>query len=172
MPQHELLACAQCGCFAFSCFEDFAIRVQSPQTPQLVGLPTAVAGNDLVETGSATPASTSSCQHRMTEIQRGTNRGVRSGPRGARRGWQREYADRPVRAVHRDGVPGRQPVRPPWASARAPAAPATQTSVALSRRVPAAITTVQASGFGCITGPSGAGKTEIPVKSRAMGASP
>ncbi len=26
MPQHELLACAQCGCFAFSCFEDFAIR--------------------------------------------------------------------------------------------------------------------------------------------------
>ena len=27
MPQHELLACAQCGCFAFSCFEDFAIRV-------------------------------------------------------------------------------------------------------------------------------------------------
>ena len=29
MPQHELLACAQCGCFAFSCFEDFAIRVNS-----------------------------------------------------------------------------------------------------------------------------------------------
>ena len=29
MPQHELLACAQCGCFAFSCFEDFAIRVRS-----------------------------------------------------------------------------------------------------------------------------------------------
>ena len=29
MPQHELLACAQCGCFAFSCFEDFAIRVKS-----------------------------------------------------------------------------------------------------------------------------------------------
>ena len=28
MPQHELLACAQCGCFAFSCFEDFAIRVR------------------------------------------------------------------------------------------------------------------------------------------------
>ena len=28
MPQHELLACAQCGCFAFSCFEDFAIRVK------------------------------------------------------------------------------------------------------------------------------------------------
>ena len=27
VPQHELLACAQCGCFAFSCFEDFAIRV-------------------------------------------------------------------------------------------------------------------------------------------------
>ena len=27
MPQHELLACAQCGCFAFSCFEGFAIRV-------------------------------------------------------------------------------------------------------------------------------------------------
>ena len=27
MLQHELLACAQCGCFAFSCFEDFAIRV-------------------------------------------------------------------------------------------------------------------------------------------------
>ena len=27
MPQHELPACAQCGCFAFSCFEDFAIRV-------------------------------------------------------------------------------------------------------------------------------------------------
>ena len=27
MPQHELFACAQCGCFAFSCFEDFAIRV-------------------------------------------------------------------------------------------------------------------------------------------------
>ena len=27
MPQHELLACAQCGCFAFSCFKDFAIRV-------------------------------------------------------------------------------------------------------------------------------------------------
>ncbi len=26
MPQHELLACAQCGCFAFSRFEDFAIR--------------------------------------------------------------------------------------------------------------------------------------------------
>ena len=26
MPQHELLACAQCGCFAFSCFEDLAIR--------------------------------------------------------------------------------------------------------------------------------------------------
>ena len=41
-----------------------------------------------------------------------------------------------------------------------------------SRDVPAAITTVQASGFGCITGPSGAGKTEIPVRSRAMGASP
>ena len=40
-----------------------AARVQSPQTPQLVGLPTAGAGNDLVETGSATPASTSSCQH-------------------------------------------------------------------------------------------------------------
>ena len=30
MPQHELLACAQCGCFAFSCFEDFAIRANSP----------------------------------------------------------------------------------------------------------------------------------------------
>ena len=30
MPQHELLACAQCGCFAFSCFEDFAIRVNHP----------------------------------------------------------------------------------------------------------------------------------------------
>ena len=29
MPQHELLACAQCGCFAFSCFEDFAIRANS-----------------------------------------------------------------------------------------------------------------------------------------------
>ena len=29
MPQHELLACAQCGCFAFSCFEDFAIRVNN-----------------------------------------------------------------------------------------------------------------------------------------------
>ena len=29
MPQHELLACAQCGCFAFSCFEDFAIRAKS-----------------------------------------------------------------------------------------------------------------------------------------------
>ena len=29
VPQHELLACAQCGCFAFSCFEDFAIRVNS-----------------------------------------------------------------------------------------------------------------------------------------------
>ena len=29
MPQHELLACAQCGCFAFSCFEDFAIRVNT-----------------------------------------------------------------------------------------------------------------------------------------------
>ena len=28
VPQHELLACAQCGCFAFSCFEDFAIRVK------------------------------------------------------------------------------------------------------------------------------------------------
>ena len=28
MPQHELLACAQCGCFAFSCFEDFAIRAK------------------------------------------------------------------------------------------------------------------------------------------------
>ena len=27
VPQHELLACAQCGCFAFSCFEDFAIRM-------------------------------------------------------------------------------------------------------------------------------------------------
>ena len=27
VPQHELLACAQCGCFAFSCFEDVAIRV-------------------------------------------------------------------------------------------------------------------------------------------------
>ena len=24
VPQHELFACAQCGCFAFSCFEDFA----------------------------------------------------------------------------------------------------------------------------------------------------
>ena len=29
MPQHELLACAQCGCFAFSCFEDFAISVKN-----------------------------------------------------------------------------------------------------------------------------------------------
>ena len=29
MPQHELLACAQCGCFAFSCFEDFAITAGS-----------------------------------------------------------------------------------------------------------------------------------------------
>ena len=29
MPQYELLACAQCGCFAFSCFEDFAIRAKS-----------------------------------------------------------------------------------------------------------------------------------------------
>ena len=58
--------------------ERLAARVQSPQTPELVGLPTAGAGNDLVETGSATPASISSCQHRMTEIQRGTNRGVRS----------------------------------------------------------------------------------------------
>ena len=29
MPQHELLACAQYGCFAFSCFEDFAIRAKS-----------------------------------------------------------------------------------------------------------------------------------------------
>ena len=29
VPQHELLACAQCGCFAFSCFEDFAIRARS-----------------------------------------------------------------------------------------------------------------------------------------------
>ena len=28
VPQHELLACAQCGCFAFSCFEDFAIRAK------------------------------------------------------------------------------------------------------------------------------------------------
>ena len=35
MPQHELLACAQCGCFAFSCFEDFAIRVNiHPKTVQ------------------------------------------------------------------------------------------------------------------------------------------
>ena len=32
VPQHELLACAQCGCFAFSCFEDFAIRVNSAST--------------------------------------------------------------------------------------------------------------------------------------------
>ena len=29
VPQHELLACAQCGCFAFSCFEDFAIRAKT-----------------------------------------------------------------------------------------------------------------------------------------------
>ena len=34
MPQHELLACAQCGCFAFSCFEDFAIRVNCGSTAQ------------------------------------------------------------------------------------------------------------------------------------------
>ena len=34
MPQHELLACAQCGCFAFSCFEDFAIRAK-----RVLGLP-------------------------------------------------------------------------------------------------------------------------------------
>ena len=33
MPQHELLACAQCGCFAFSCFEDFAIRVNKADPP-------------------------------------------------------------------------------------------------------------------------------------------
>ena len=38
MPQHELLACAQCGCFAFSCFEDFAIRVK--ESRGLVGLGT------------------------------------------------------------------------------------------------------------------------------------
>ena len=31
VPQHELLACAQCGCFAFSCFEDFAIRLSYRQ---------------------------------------------------------------------------------------------------------------------------------------------
>ena len=31
VPQHELLACAQCGCFAFSCFEDFAIRANVPK---------------------------------------------------------------------------------------------------------------------------------------------
>ena len=31
--------------------------------PQFVGLPTAGAGNDLVETGSAPPALTSACQH-------------------------------------------------------------------------------------------------------------
>ena len=35
MPQHELLACAQCGCFAFSCFEDFAIRVNPYNMPEL-----------------------------------------------------------------------------------------------------------------------------------------
>ena len=35
MPQHELLACAQCGCFAFSCFEDFAIRVNRPLNEHL-----------------------------------------------------------------------------------------------------------------------------------------
>ena len=32
VPQHELLACAQCGCFAFSCFEDFAIKVNGGST--------------------------------------------------------------------------------------------------------------------------------------------
>ena len=35
VPQHELLACAQCGCFAFSCFEDFAIRVNRPLNEHL-----------------------------------------------------------------------------------------------------------------------------------------
>ena len=47
MPQHELLACAQCGCFAFSCFEDFAIRVymgeqkrrRHPHNQYLKGVP-------------------------------------------------------------------------------------------------------------------------------------
>ena len=40
MPQHELLACAQCGCFAFSCFEDFAIRANScSMMEDLTGVP-------------------------------------------------------------------------------------------------------------------------------------
>ena len=35
VPQHELLACAQYGCFAFSCFEDFAIRVKWQRREEL-----------------------------------------------------------------------------------------------------------------------------------------
>ena len=38
MPQHELLACAQCGCFAFSCFEDFSIRANSIHDRELATL--------------------------------------------------------------------------------------------------------------------------------------
>ena len=51
---------------------------QGTATSMIVFLCGEPKGNDLLETGSTPPASTSACQHRMTEIQRGTNRGVRS----------------------------------------------------------------------------------------------
>ncbi len=88
MPQHELLACAQCGCFAFSCFEDFAIRVNfpvkspygSPRSVKLLIPPTCLAGEARCESGRRNKWSMlfHGIRRRITEIQRGTNRGVRS----------------------------------------------------------------------------------------------
>ena len=48
MPQHELLACAQCGCFAFSCFEDLAIRVKMEPFEIMLGNPSFVNMNNLL----------------------------------------------------------------------------------------------------------------------------
>ena len=47
MPQHELLACAQCGCFAFSCFEDFAIRVSYPLWQRILGGDEGIIGETM-----------------------------------------------------------------------------------------------------------------------------
>ena len=54
MPQHELLACAQCGCFAFSCFEDFAIRVNTSAERLERWVLANTSGHETILTGNDT----------------------------------------------------------------------------------------------------------------------
>ena len=131
VPQRELLACAQCGCFAFSCFEDFAIRRHVSRHRHL-----ADNESELRQLSVDTRCTPAVLGHRADET---TNLGINSRSTWiARTGDPSPVSAEPISIPPGDrvGVHDNEPARPRWprASERNP-----ECSVRVLERWPGAL---------------------------------